>query len=954
MRMRKWILPALMALAAAPAAAQVTGTVIDSASKQPLDRAVVGLVVKTSPQDTLYTFTTAQGTFAFPKVPTSNFTVIITNLGHQPVAKYVPILAPQKTVALGTIVLADRAKMLGEVVVQVAPIVIKEDTIEYNAASFQVKENATTEDLLKKLPGIQVDRDGNVTAHGKQVNRVKVNGKDFFGGDVKTATRELPANIVDKVQVIDDYGDQANISGIKDGEPSKVINLQLKKDKNRGYFGRATLGGGTMAEGRPDRYLASLNGNYFNNNTQVSVFANSNNINQSLFDFGGFGAGRGATNMIRSGSNMMNEMGGGSGLMNAMGSGDQGFLSNGQGTGNGITASNSIGMNYRGDWGKKIAVYGSYSFAHRNTALSQLRSTQNFFAAGSFVNLQNTVTQTETDNHRVFFNMEYNIDSFNYLKISPSFSYADNASNSNSTFSFSNSGVKTSDGNNLNGNSGLQPNFIADILYNHRFRKRGRNFSATVALGKSVNDNEQDAQNNTVRYVGPPGSTSLYQFIDQRNDNHNYGFSLTYSEPLSKTRTLDLRYSHNNSYARNNKQTFAVNPVSGVRSFIDSLSNDFENNFYNNRIGVSVRTNKKKYNYTLGISLQPVDLQGNSITKDSAYRPIRRANIFPIARLVYNFSRGKTLNLNYRGNAQQPSFAQMQDVLDISNPQFASIGNPNLKPAITHTVTAAFNNFNFISGKVLFTNLTFSTTQNQIVNNITRLGNTGAQLSRPENVNGFFNVNGFYTFSKPYKNRKYVVTLLGMLNYNHNINLVDDIRNIGQNWLVNQTLNFEFNYKEWLQLGVGGGYSLNSVRYKNAEGTAVSGLQNTTSSAVTLNSNAQVDIPGGWVWRYDFDYTMNYGIANGVNQNLAIMNTSVEKLLFKKKNGALRLAAFDLFKQNTNVNRSVNANAIADTRTNRLTRYFMLSFTYRLQKFKGQRPQPRMPGGNMMRMVTGG
>lgn len=945
----------MMVTVAVTTRAQVKGTVIDSASKKPIDRAVIGLVIKTSPTDTMYTVTTDRGEFFFPNVPTSSFTVIISDMAHQPVAKYVPISTPQKTVQLGTIALADRVKVLGEVVVQAAPIVIKEDTIEYNAASFQVKENATTEDLLKKLPGISVDKDGNVTAHGKQVSKVKVNGKDFFGGDVKTATRELPANIVDKVQVIDDYGDQANISGIKDGEPNKVINLQLKKDKNRGYFGKATLGGGTMAQGSPDRYLASLNTNYFNNSTQISVFANSNNTNQSLFEFGGLGSGnRGATSVMRGGQNMMSEMGGGSGIMNAMGSGDRGFLSSGQSGNNGITASNSVGLNYRADWSKKIAVYGSYSFSHRNNSTQQYTSTQNFFATGSFVNVQDVNTQSQGDNHRFYFNMEYNIDSFNYLKLSPSISYAASETNSNTLFNFNNGSIKTSDGTNRNISNSNAPSFSGDLLFNHKFRKRGRNFSATVSLGSSTNDSEQDAQNNTNRYVGLPGSSSLYQYINQANNNHNYGVSATYSEPLNRYRTLDLRYSHNNNYARNNKQTFAVNPATYVRTFIDSLSNDFENNFYNNRIGVSVRTTKKKYNYTLGVSLQPVDLQGTSITKDSAYRPIRRVNVFPIARLAYNFSRSKTLNLSYRGNAQQPSFSQLQDVLDNSNPQFATIGNPNLKPSVTHSLNASFNNFNFITGQVLFTNVSFSTTQNQIVNNTIRQGNTGAQLTKPENVNGYFNINGFYTYSKPYKNRKYVITLMGIANYNHNINLVDNSRNIGQNWLLTQNLNFEFNYKEWLQLGTGVGYSLNDVKYKNPGGTAVPGLQNTSSNAVTLSSNAQVDIPGGWVWRYDFDYTINNGIASNISQNLAIMNTSVEKQLFKKKNGALRLAAFDLFNQNTNVNRSVNANAITDTRTNRLTRYFLLTFTYRLQKFQGQRPQTRMPSGNMMRMVTGG
>ena len=236
--------------------AQVKGTVVDSATKKSIDKAVVGLVIKSNPTDTIYTFTDEKGQFKFDVVPASNFSVIISNLGFTTVAKFVPVKQPEKTVDLGNVILASRGKMMEEVFVQSAPIVVKEDTIEYRADAFKTKEGAVVEDLLKKLPGIQVDKEGNVKAQGKSVTRVKVNGKDFFGGDVKTATKELPANIVDKIQVIDDYGDQATVSGIKDGEPDKIINIELKKDKNKGFFGRATVGAGTE-----DRYQASFNGN---------------------------------------------------------------------------------------------------------------------------------------------------------------------------------------------------------------------------------------------------------------------------------------------------------------------------------------------------------------------------------------------------------------------------------------------------------------------------------------------------------------------------------------------------------------------------------------------------------------------------------------------------------------------------------------------------------------------
>lgn len=933
--MKRFLLITLIISGATAINAQVKGTVIDSANKKPIDKAVIGLVIKSNPGDTTYTFTDDKGQFKFDVVPSSNFSIIISNLGFTPVAKFIPVKQQEKTIDLGTVSLASRGITLGEVIVQAAPIVVKEDTIEYRADAFKVKEGAVVEDLLKKLPGVQVDKDGNVKAQGKSVTRVKVNGKDFFGGDLKTATKELPANIVDKIQVIDDYGDQATVSGIKDGEADKVINIELKKDKNKGFFGRATVGAGTE-----ERYQASFNGNYFNNNRQISFFGNSNNTNASLFNFGG-GGSRGATSMIRMGTSAMSDMGGMSGMNGMMGMMQGGGAGQFGGGNSGVATTNSYGFNYRDQWSKRISVYGSYSYSHNNTRQLQNTSAQNFYQTTSFVNNQDVNSLSKGDNHRGTFNFEYQIDSFNYIKISPSVSYNATNSAAKTIFDYTQTGgSKTSDGSNTNYTQSNAPNLSGNILYNHKFRKRGRNFSANFQLGRSESNSEQDITNLSNQYVPPAaGYRNTFQFIDQENNNHNYSVRMTYSEPLNKYRNLDLSFSHNNNYARNNKQTYNVDSMTKLRTLNPFLSNDYENNFYNNRAGISIRTTKKKYNYTLGLSFQPVNLQGKSLTKDSSYKPITRVNVFPIARFTYNFSRAKALNINYQGNATQPTFSQLQPVLDLSNVQNASQGNPNLKPAINHNLNLSFNNFNFISGKVLFTNFTISTIRNQIVNNTMNKG-AGRQLTMPENVNGYYNLMGFYTFSKPYKNRKYVITMNGSANFNHNINLIDSIRNIGQNWILSQGANFEFNYKEWLELGAGVSYSLNDVKYKIPNGSsAISSLQNSSSNAWTLSSNINIDLTKRTVLKYDFDYTINSGLASSINRNLAIMNASIEQQLFKKKNGIIKLAAYDLFKQNTNINRSVSANSITDTRTNRLTRYFMLTFTYRLQKFQGQRLQ---------------
>ncbi|HMK04236.1 MAG TPA: outer membrane beta-barrel protein, partial [Ferruginibacter sp.] len=660
---------------------QVKSTIIDSAAKKPIDKAVIGLVVKSNPTDTAYAFTDEKGQFRFDIVPASNFSIVIRNMGYRPVAKFVAVTKQEKTIDIGTVIIVDDARLLDEVTVVAAAIVVKEDTIEYRADAFKVKENAVVEDLLKKLPGIQVDKDGNVTAQGKSVSRIKVNGKDFFGGDVKTATKELPANIVDKIQVIDDYGDQATVSGIKDGDPDKIINIEIKKDKNKGFFGRMTAGYGTN-----ERYQASFNGNYFNNNRQVSIVGNSNNTNSSLFNFSG-GGNRGATSMMRSGMSVMADMGGMGGMSN---------MSTGQfssGGGSGISTTNSFGFNYRDQWSKRINVYGSYSYNHRNTSQVQDKSTQTFLENDGFINDEDLNSLTRGNSHRFTFNFEYQIDSFNYIKISPSINYSNSDANSKNIFDYRKTdGTKTQDGTNKSLTDSRSPNIAATILYNHKFRKRGRNFSSSITLGTSENNSLQDISNLSYQYIGTfPGPRNTFQYIDQENDNRNYGLRFTYSEPINKFRSLDLSYSHNFSYSRNNRRNFNVDSLTQAKTLNNFLSNDYENDFYNNRAGLSLRTIKKKYNYTVGVSVQPVNLQGKSITKDSAYRTIRRVNIFPIARFVYNFNKTKSINANYAGNATQPSFSQLQPVQDPSNPQNTTVGNPNLKPSISHNINLTYN-----------------------------------------------------------------------------------------------------------------------------------------------------------------------------------------------------------------------------------------------------------------------
>ena len=898
----------------------VEGKVVDTAQAA-VARASVALFYET-PGDTLRMLTNTQGEFRFTQVKNRPFTVRVSFTGFTEVEKKVTDANTLK-INVGSLPLLPSYMNMQEIVITTPPVLIKEDTVEFKADSFKTKPNALVEDLLKKLPGVAVDKDGNVTAQGKQVTRVKVNGKDFFSGNVQTATRELSADMIDKVQVIDDYGDQSNFTGIRDGEPEKVLNLQLKKDKNKGMFGRITAGGGTQ-----DRYQINGNVNLFQNNTQFSLFGNSNNINASLFNRDG-GGGGGFSG------------GGGRGFAVAVGGGGGGNA----GGQDGISTTQSLGANFRHDFEKSkgSSVYGSYTLTDRVTDGLRDVNQQNLATATKFIDNRNTVFQNSSKTHRLNLNLEYNIDSFNYIKIIPQFSYSESDNRNAVVFDqFNDKGIRSQLGNSGDTTGSRSPDLNLNVLYNHKFQKRGRNLSINTNLSSSRNQNDRNSFNYTEFFLPFVRTQITDQVRGQDNKSSSINTRVVYTEPIVKDRYMDLSYSFRNNYVLNDGETFDLR--TGVPVFVPNLSNAFENDFTEQRIGASIRTVKKKYNYTLGATALPVVLKGYSLTKDSAYQPQRRVNMLPIARFQYNFTRTKGLNFNYQGNVQNPSFTQLQPILDNSNPQNQSVGNPNLKPAVQHSMNGTFNNFNFSSGRTLFLGINGSLIQNQITNNVIWLGNTGARLTRPENVNGFYRMTGFYNWSKPFQNRTYVFSLNGAVNYTNDVALVDSARNIGKDLVFSQGFNFEYNLKEWFEFDMGARYSNQTTRY------SLRPEQNYNFGSWVLTSNSRADLPGGIIFRYDLQHVINIGLASGVNGNVTLLNGSLEKTVFKKKNGFIRLSGFDILNQNKNISRTVSANFITDTRVNRLTRYFMLTFTYRLNRFGGQNTTGSQTQGSEIRM----
>lgn len=894
---------------------------------------------KTGTPDTLKTLSNLEGLFVFNKVQSGKINIKITYIGFKPQVIELDYSGKKNTQLMEDIVMFPAADMLGNITLESQKIQIKEDTISYKIDSTMYRKNDNVEAMLKNLPGLQVDKDGTVTAQGKQVTRVKVNGKEFFGGDVTTATRELNADMVDRIQVIDDYGDQAAFTGIKDGDPSKTLNIQLKKDRNKGYFGNLTAGAGTE-----ERYVANASINKFNNNQQISLLLNLNNTNASTFNFGNIGGAMG---------NMMSSMARGMGIGRGGGGVGSAFTT---GNNDGISTNQSVGLNYRDEWGAKISSYGSYSFSKRISFTEKSITQQNIFNGKTNSNIQESVSDVTAFNHRFSYNIEYKMDTMNYLKFTPTITYNRNETGYVSDFYFlDENGLRRNEGQTSDNSISKTPNLNGNLLFNHRFRKRGRNLSFNINGSKSSSESDDDFSNSTTYFTqaGNNVKVDINQNIIQDNSNYSYGIRTSYTEPLTKRKSLEFNYAYNFQFTGNDRKTYLINPSTNTSTYIDSLSNIYDNDYITHRLGVNFRTTEKKYNYTVGLAVQPATIRSNTYTGSKTSYTQNLVNYYPVIRFAYNYSKSRSLNVNYNGSTSQPSFTQLQPVRDISNPQYITIGNPELRPEFTNTLSVRYNNFDLISGNVFFGNLSFSFTNDKIVSNTKQL-RPGIQETRYLNSNGYYTVFAFYNISRPIQNRKFVFNIGGNITYNNNVSYVTDsadaiTKNVGRNWILGQRFAVDIRIKKWLETSFSVNYSLNSSRYSLLE------TPNSNTTAWVLSHSSRFFLPKDFILSYEIDQTLNSGYADNVNANPLIINATLEKQLFKKKNASIKLQAFDLLNEQTNITRSVSGTSIVDTRTNRLGQYFMLSFIFRLNKFSAQQQSMQgMPGGNMPMMMRPG
>ncbi|WP_028296825.1 TonB-dependent receptor [Olivibacter sitiensis] len=898
--MGRYLICLIICLQATTLKSQITSREVRGVVQDSSGTPLVGVTVRLyAESDTMMSSTNEHGRFLFGKVASTNFKLTFSLIGFQIYERtYVSdILLP--ITELVTVNLKEQPSELQEVVVYgVVPMLIKPDTIQYNANAYKVRDDALVEEMLKQMPGFQVSRNGNISAQGQSVTRARVNGKDFFGGDVITATRNLPAYLVESIQVIDDYGDQANITGIKIGEPEKVINIILKKDKNRGMFGQATASGGTQ-----NRHLGSFSANKFNDSKQLSILASTNNTNTSLFSFGDVsGAGTRTNPDINS-------------MIDA---------------GDGFNSSYSAGVNFRDEIGK-FTIYGGYTYVQRDNHTESETSVESYYQLNrKILSLDEVKANSSQKRHKLSWNMEMDIDSMNYLKITPTLSHTSNNASSNSNSIITDNWVRTLRNYNSENNS-RSPNAEMDVLFNHKFDKQGRNLSASIKIdyigSKKTTDiiDRSDVIDDSY-IINPRSSDTLFQ--QQNNNSNTTGLSgtISYTEPINERSFMDFQYTFNRMNIENDRMVYDWGDLFNRRRYVDSLSVDYAYLSQLNQFGLNYHLDGKHTKYIIGFAVQPTDLSGNTTQGDISTR-LTRVNLVPSMRFQYQLSNSSNLSLIYKGQNNQPGFLQVLPIRDMSNPQFIVEGNPNLRAEFINTVSMQYRNFSIQRGSSFFLNLNYTHISDKVVSNRFRIPNSTQQETNFLNANGYFDIRTYYHFSSPLSGGAMTLNLSGNADYTHNISFVDDVRNLGKNLVLGQSAQLLFQLEDFLETDARASYNVDKINY------SIPFLGDIEAQNFNFGAGTKAYLKNNWVLSLDFAKQFNTGYENVGNVNPTLMNVYIEKSFLKNEMASIRLQGFDLFNQNTGISREISGNDIFDVRSNRLARYFLLSLNFRFQKF---------------------
>lgn len=904
----------------------VKGIIADTAGKQDLEEATVSVSLITDSSDMQFQTTGKNGAFFIKNLGPGTYRLLISFEGYQTIRRIFTINADHLQIDFNTLYMQRATDLLDEVIVQIPPVKIRKDTVEYAAGSFTTKPNAVAEDLLKKLPGIQVDKNGNITAQGETVSRVLVNGKRFFSDDPKLATRNLPPDIIDKIQVFDDLSDQSKFSGFDDGNRVKTINIITKKDKRQGYFGKAVAGIGTN-----QNYDESLNAHRFDNDEQISVLAQANDINKQNFTADAVqGGGRGG--------------GGGSAAP--------------QPNNTGVTTIWAAGANYKNSFGPKTDIYGSYFFNSQHIAVDQQDSTiksiqgsagqdSSNTTAGYSSNIQRRVT------NRIYFNWEQRFDSSNSLIFRPNLTFQNsdpNASYSSATTDNHGVPVNSSIGNSSSYNSGFNVNG-SSLQIRHKFAKKFRTISLDINGTANVNDGYgfNYAVNN---FYGPKTIDTLNQYITDSLHAYTISPTLSYTEPVGKNQILEFNYNYNYQHNLSVNNTYDISDSLQKTLNFDSLfSNSYKFVSHASRFTLNYRIQNTKFNFSIGSGLQFTGFNSLNTTKNILIKQ-NYINLTPTINFQYTFSKTQHLRFNYNGRPGTPSVTQLQPLITTTDQINYQEGNPALKPQFTHSLRMLYTSFDPGTQRVLFATINASAVANDIQQAV-YYNSKGGQQTTYVNLNGTYNASAYFNYGFPLKKPKSNLNFITNITYAQSQTLLAQdstaaaennyahvySRNSGFaetiSWTTNIKKNFDMNFSSVSK------YSLN--RRTGAPEPSSNSQSNLNVFSQTFSMEMTIYSNSGWLFSANLDYTYTNNHAAAYNASVPLLSPAIAKQLFKKKNGELRLSVFDLLNQNVAVSKSVTSNLETYTRTNVITRYAMLTFTYNLNNFSDPK-QKQMPG----------
>ncbi|WP_317897537.1 TonB-dependent receptor [Aurantibacillus circumpalustris] len=856
-----------------------------------------------------------EGKFSLSLSTNSKFILVFSYLSYRD--KYRVIETKNQALDLGKILLREDAKTLNEVEIKTLQQrgEQKGDTTAFNADAFKTNPEATAEDLLKKLPGVTSDNSG-VKVNGESVQKVLVDGKPFFGDDPNAALKNLPAEIVDKVEVFDKMSDQAQFSGFDDGNQQKTINIVTKKGKNIGQFGKVYGGYGSDETGTP-RYNGGAALNSFNATRRISLLLLSNNINQQNFTMSDITGALGNSG----------QSGGGRGRNSAANN----LLTSPQ---NGNSATQSAGLNYSDAWGKKINVSGSYFFNYTDNR-SESNTTRSYFTDDNIIYKEETSNKNINQNHRVNFRFEYNIDSSNKLTILPTLNFQNNNATSSLLGNTSHlDGVKLNNALTNSKSLNLGYDFSNTLLYLHKFKKNGRTFSLNF-------DTKLSERDNTGSYYSLYSDTAE-TLRDQEYKTYSYNKKispkLSYTEPLNKNAQIEINYNPSYTKGKSDKSTNDYNIDEYTYSdFNTTLSNKYINIYETQRGGLSYKYRKDKLSLSFGVDAQQSTLSGEQtfpyeLGIDQSFK-----NILPNARLNYKFSKTKNLRVYYRSSTDIPELSQLQNVIDISNPLQVKSGNDQLKQSFDNRLGMRFGGFNPTTSRntMLFMNINYSNNYISNASYILRSDSiiqgynvaAGSQLTKPINVDGFYNIRMFGVYGFPLKSLKSNVNVNGGVNYNHTPTIINDFRNYSNSYATNAGVFLGSNISEKLDFSIG--YNGNYTVVKNT--TQINSDNSYFTHTATFKLNY---ILKNFVFNTDISNTIYKGLSQSFNQAYYLWNAYIGYKFLKNKSLEAKISVFDILNQNRSISRTVTGSYTEDNYTSVLRRYAMFTLTYTLKNFK--------------------